>query len=177
MRKNCGRNIINIGLYEQITIHISISLEESFLGCKRFISIKGTSQEFDIPAGIEDKQLLLFKNNDNSVKLLISVIPKKNYNRIGQDLLIDHEIDFFDAILGGYTTINCIGELIKIKIKENTKPNSKVKISNKGFMHYMNNEWRGDIIITYKYNIPDFTTEKEKDLFKLLKDESKGNNN
>jgi curved DNA-binding protein len=70
--------------------------------------------------------------------------------------------------LGGEITVATFNGKVKLHIKPETKNESKVKLTGKGFPVYKKEGEFGDLYITYHIKIPTDLTEQEIKLFKEL---------
>ena len=89
--------------------------------------------------------------------------------RSGSTLYKVVDLDLYTSILGGEITIDTFNDKVKLKIKPETKNETKVKLKGKGFPVYNHKGEFGDLIITYHIKIPTDLNEKEIALFKELK--------
>ena len=77
-------------------------------------------------------------------------------------------LDLYTSILGGEITVDTFNGKVKLKIKPETKNETKVKLKGKGFPVYKNEEKFGNLIITYHIEMPTDLSEEEIALFKEL---------
>ena len=77
-------------------------------------------------------------------------------------------IDVYTAMLGGEVIVQLSnGSKIKLKIKPETQPGTKVRIRGKGYDK--GNGTFGDLIITYNVTLPTNLTERQKSLLREMK--------
>ena len=77
-------------------------------------------------------------------------------------------IDLYTALLGGEVMITLSnGSKVKMKIKPETQPGTKVRLRGKGYDR--GDGTFGDLIITYQVKLPTNLTERQKELLKQMK--------
>ena len=77
-------------------------------------------------------------------------------------------IDFYTAMLGGDLMISTgSGSKIKLKVKPETQPGTKVRL--KGMGHDLGNGSKGDLIITYQVRLPQNLSERQKQLIREMR--------
>ncbi len=78
-------------------------------------------------------------------------------------------IDLYTALLGGEVIIQLSnGSKIKLKVKPETQPGTKVRIRGKGYDR--GDGSFGDLIITYNVTLPTHLTERQKSLLRQMKE-------
>ena len=89
-------------------------------------------------------------------------------NRGVGDMNATVNIDLYTAMLGGEVIVQLSnGSKIKLKIKPETQPGTKVRIRGKGYDK--GNGTFGDLIITYNVTLPTNLTERQKSLLREMK--------
>jgi curved DNA-binding protein len=77
-------------------------------------------------------------------------------------------IDLYTAMLGGEVMITLSnGQKVKMKIKPETQPGTKVRLRGKGYDR--GDGTFGDLIITYQVKLPTNLTERQKELLRQMK--------
>ena len=81
-------------------------------------------------------------------------------------------IDLYTALLGGEVIITLSnGQKVKMKIKPETQPGTKVRLRGKGYDR--GDGTLGDLIITYQVKLPTNLTERQKELLRQMKSETR----
>ena len=76
-------------------------------------------------------------------------------------------IDFYTAMLGGEVMLTLSnGSKVKMKIKPETQPGTKVRLRGKGYDR--GDGTFGDLIITYQVKLPTNLTERQKELLREM---------
>jgi DnaJ-class molecular chaperone len=129
-----------VGPKSQYQAVISISLSEAILGCERFF-INDEDQKFvlTIPAGIKNKQLIMFRglavNSAKDAVLHIKVFIKmtSEYTIVGDRLILKIYVPFWKLFFGGkYIISDPIEEKFSIMIPKKTKNGKMFRFSKNG---------------------------------------------
>ncbi len=142
---------------------IKVSFLEAVEGATRSLVHQGKSYQIKIPAGADNGTRIRYADFD----LSIAVSPDKYFKREGLDVIVDHEISFSLAALGGDTSVKTLDGDLKLKIKAGTQPNSLVRLTGKG-VHAINSNHRGDFYIRFILKVPTKLTRDQKTLLQDL---------
>ncbi|MCB6608163.1 DnaJ C-terminal domain-containing protein [[Clostridium] symbiosum] len=159
-----------------LNAELEISFEKAALGGSQLIHLKdgsGTvkSLEVNIPAGIEPGKIIRLKGKGNpgiqggeagDLLLKVTVKEKPGFSRKGQDVYSTVRIPFVTAVLGGEATIPTIYGNVVCKIKEGTKPGSKIRLKGKGIVAMGNSSAKGDQYVTIEIQAPEKLTQEAK---------------
>lgn len=156
---------------------LQLDLKDIYTSQKQVLTVNGKQIRLTIPAGVENGQVIKIKgkgglginggpNGDLYIKFNIE--NHTQFKREGNNLYINVDLDLYTAILGGEIKIDTFNGQVKLKIKPETKNESKVKLKGKGFPVYKKEGVFGDLIITFHIKIPTRLNEKEIELFKEL---------
>lgn len=159
-----------------LNAELEISFEKAALGGSQLIHLKdgsGTvkSLEVNIPAGIEPGKIIRLKGKGNpgiqggeagDLLLKVTVKEKPGFSRKGQDVYSTVRIPFVTAVLGGEATIPTIYGNVVCKIKEGTKPGSKIRLKGKGIAAMGNPSVKGDQYVTIEIQAPEKLTQEAK---------------
>ncbi|WP_196893626.1 DnaJ C-terminal domain-containing protein [Aureivirga marina] len=144
---------------------------------KQVVEVNGKKIRFTIPAGVEDGQIIKISGHGGpgmnggpkgDLYITFHILSNPNFKRVGSDIYIDKKIDLYTAVLGGETIVSTISGKIKLKVKEGTQNNMKVRVRGKGFPKYKQKGVFGDLFVTFQVEIPTKLTAKEKELFTEL---------
>lgn len=97
---------------------------------------------------------------------------KKSYNCHGKyhdsgEMNANVDIDMYTALLGGEIIIQLSnGSKLKLKIKPETQPGTKVRLRGKGYSR--GDGTSGDLIITYNVKLPVHLSERQKELLREM---------
>jgi curved DNA-binding protein len=162
------------------TATINISLEEAHKGTEREISIDGKKIKVKITSGIEEGKKLRIKNQGaeglhglekGDLYLVIHIEKHPVFERRGNDVYMNLNVDLYTAILGGKKEItNIDGKRIKVTIPKETSNGTVLKIAGMGINFPDQSINRGNLFIKINIDIPTNFTNEELNLFKKLRD-------
>lgn len=156
---------------------LHLNLKEVYTTQQQVLTVNGKKIRLTIPAGVENGQVIKIKgkgglginegpHGDLYIKFIID--NHTQFKREGNNLYQNVDLDIYTSILGGEITVDTFSGKVKLKIKPETKNESKVKLKEKGFPIYKKQGKFGDLIITYHITIPTNLSEREIELFKEL---------
>lgn len=153
-----------------------LDFDESIKGTEKVLSLKRNgkleSNNVKIPAGIETgKKLRLagkgypnpLGGNPGDIILKIKVRNHPVFKRDGQNVLLDREISFTDAILGTTIEAPTLEGNKGVKVPPGSQNNSKLRLKGLGV------PGKGDQIVNLTIKIPQSLTDEQLDLIQRLK--------
>jgi len=167
-----------------LNIQTAITLEEAFHGKDLVASLQlptGRDQTINvkIPAGIQDGTTLRLSGlGDDSIPnaprgdlhLTVTVLPHQNYQRHGDDLHQDLEIDCVDAMLGQTIEIKTIdGKTLEINVAPGIQPGQTLCVSGQGMPKMGDSRFRGHLMLNVRVSIPKTLSDKQKSLLRQFK--------
>lgn len=141
------------------------SFKEACAACRgnKFFQNEEVKFTIKIPAGINDDQSLVVENygepsSDGIYGNLIVFIKFKKediFSKKDLDINLDLYLPYSTFVLGGLITVPTIdNEKIEIDIPSGTQVDTNLKIKNKGYFNLNNKNYRGEMIVKLKVNIP-----------------------
>jgi curved DNA-binding protein len=165
---------------EDILYELAISLEEAAAGGEKRISYPrdGKTEEVSvkIPKGIpEGKKLRLVGKGRPGRKggppgdlyLQISIREHPVFIREEDDLVVEKEISFSEAVLGSSIEVPTLEGTKRIKVPPGTQTHTKMRLKGLGIPH-LHKEGRGDEYVKVIVKIPKRVSEKAKNLIHEL---------
>ena len=136
---------------------LHLNLKDVYTTQQQVLTVNGKKIRLTIPAGVENGQSIKIKgkgaeginggpNGDLYIKFIIDNHTK--FKREGNNLYQNVDLDLYTSILGGDITVGTFEGKVKLKIKPETKNETKVKLKGKGFPVYKKEGTYGDLIIT-----------------------------
>lgn len=165
---------------QDFNAELSLPLRAAAETHKQTLTVNAKKIRITIPAGISDGQTIKIKGQGapgvqggpaGDLYITFRIEPDQQFERKGNDLYAHESVDLYTMILGGEITVKTLHTPVKIKIKEGTKPGSKVRLKNKGFPIYKDAHQHGDLYIILDVEIPKNLSKKERELFEQLKKE------
>lgn len=152
-------------MFQTISMHVPLTLEEAFAGCDKKIQVPGTNQQINIKvaAGTMHGEAMEgdLRGEDGTVRRLHLVFVFADHPRFhihGLDLVTTANVTIFDLLRG--KTINVIdleGKTYEVTLKRNTQPDAVLRLPKKGFK--VQNR-HGDILINLNVTIPKMSEDK-----------------
>ncbi len=162
---------------QDMTAKLRLNLTDVLESQKQTISLGDKKIRITIPAGVEDGQTIKIKgyggdgaNGGPKGDLIITfeVLNNTKFKRLGADIYVTKNIDLYKALLGGEIMVETLNNNVKLHVKPETANDTKVKLKGKGLPKYKKEDEHGDLFITYKIDLPQKLSEKEKELFEEL---------
>jgi molecular chaperone DnaJ len=127
-----------------------------------------------IPAGIDDGQTVSVRGQGNAganggpdgdLLVYIIVRPHARFERDGANVILEQEISYVQAALGGDIEVPTLDGKVKLAIPEGTQTGSVFRMRGKG-IPYLRGSGRGDQFVSVKVAVPRNLTSSQKELLK-----------
>ena len=163
---------------QDLTASLDMTLREAYFGSQRMFKIGDDTIKISIKPGVKDGQTLRVKgkghpgfnggeNGDLLLKIHITQDPV--YQRDGDDLIRNVNVDVYTAILGGKIEIDTMKGNVNVPIKPQTQNNSMLRLKGLGMPHY-GKEGSGSLILKVQLVLPNHFSDKELELIKQAKE-------
>ncbi len=136
-----------------------------------------------VPAGIDNGQTIVMNGQgepgrnggpNGDLYIQITVRPHKLFKRDGTNLYLDLPISFTQAALGADIDVPTLGGgKTTVHIPEGTQNDAEFRLKGQGIQQLRSN-YRGDMILHVRVEIPRKMTEKQKELLRQFEDISSG---
>lgn len=160
-----------------LRVNLAITLEEVQTGCEKTISFRLSNGReklvnCKIPPGIDHGATIrYYKIGDDTIPSVppgdilatIHILQHDTFERIPGtlNLVMNHTIGAFDAILGVKTTITTLDKKdLSVQIPEGIQPNTKIKIPAMGLVDSNGN--KGDLYVDIQISVPQNLSELAK---------------
>ena len=157
---------------------LSVSLEEAHNGTVKEFTLDGKKIRIKITPGTEQGKRLRLKNQGSEgvsggekgdLYITINIQNHSNFERIGNDLYCNLEIDLYTAILGGKKPLrNIDGKTINVTIPPETDGGTTFRIKGMGTHLFNDTSSRGDLFVKINVKLPKHLSSREIELFKEL---------
>lgn len=160
---------------------LHLTLRQAAEEQKQILNLNGKNIRITIPAGVADGQVIKLRGYgepgkgdapDGDLYITFRIKEDPTFKRIGNDLYTTTTIDLYTAVLGGEIILDTLNGKVKVKIKAGTQNNSKIRLKEKGVPIYKQSGKYGDLILSIQIAIPTLLTERQKELFKQIKNAS-----
>jgi len=168
---------------EDALYELPITLEEAAFGGEKRISIpkNGKVEEINvkIPAGIPSGKKLRVTGKGmegrsgglaGDLYLQISIRPHPVFDREGDDITVEKEIGFSEAVLGTTIEVPTLEGTKKVKIPPGTQSHTKMRLKGLGVSHFQGTG-KGDEYVKVIVRIPKRVTDKSRKLIEELSKE------
>jgi len=135
-----------------------------------------TSQiELDIPKGVDTGNRLRIAGagemgapgqQPGDLYVVINVQDHPVYQRDGADLMMDAEMTYPTAALGGEIDVNSLDGVAKVKVPPGTQPDTVFRLKGRGMP--MRGDMRGDLYVRLKLRVPQKLSNEQRNLLKRL---------
>jgi len=163
---------------QDLNAELHLNLRDVYNDFPQVLDINGNKIRITIAAGIENGQTIKIPSKggqgvnggpNGDLYIKIHLDNPTEFHRMGNNLHKNVELDLYTALLGGELVTDTFEGKVKLKIAPETQNGEKVRLKGKGFPVYKKKGGYGDLILTYSIALPKNLTEKEKALFKELK--------
>lgn len=163
---------------EDLRATVTLSLRDAATAHKRTFSIGGEEIRISLPAGIADGQKIRLKGHGapspiggerGDLYITFRIEPDKEFTRKGNDLYTTVATDIYTMLLGGEVILPTLSGSVRLNVKPGTQPDSKLRLRGKGFPVYRQEGKQGDLIVTFKLQLPTLN-EKQKELLRKIKE-------
>ncbi len=159
--------------YEQ---EVEITFHESYHGAHRGVELDGRRLEVDIPRGARTGTRVrvpgVIPTNSPDQKgdlfLLIRVAEDSRYERKGDDLHMEVDIDLYTAVLGGEVQVDTMSGKVVLTVPAGTQPGQMFRLAGKGMPRLKNPQSYGNLLVRAKIKIPRNLTSHQRELFQEL---------
>lgn len=157
---------------------INMTLLEAYQGSQRMIDLGGNTIKITIKPGVRDGQVLRIKGKGNpgrnggdngDLLIKVSITNDHVYQRDGDDLIRNINVDVYTAILGGKITVTTLKGDVNVPIKPQTQNNSTLRLKGMGMPHY-DKEGAGALLLKVQLLLPEHFSQKELELIKEAKE-------
>jgi len=155
--------------YEQA---VKISLSEAYQGTTRILQFNNKKIEVKIPPGSKTGTKVRVSGvgpNRSDIYLVVEVEKHPNFERKGDDLHTEVEVDLYTAILGGQAKVATLKGDVMLSIPAETQAGKTFRLTERGMPHLKNPTQFGDLYAKVKITIPTHLSAEEKKLFEQLK--------
>lgn len=151
-----------------IAANIHINFWESVFGCKKtfeiiFLNSKNHHEKklisVTLPSGVNDNETFMVDVDGLRIQLTINIEPDPKFHKNNLDILVEIDIPFSMAILGGKMTLPHWDGDIQVNIPPGTQNKQSILLANKGIKKDM---FIGDFYIICNITVPKKLTPKQK---------------
>lgn len=155
---------------------VQISFHEAYHGAERTVMIGERRLQVKIPPGADNGTKVRMAGVGQAgpdgargdVHLVVQVTPDPRFERKGNDLHTDFDLDLFTAVLGGEAKVPTPNGQVVLTIPAGTQPGQAFRLSGRGMPHLRNPKTHGDLIAHARVALPRQLTSEQRALFEQL---------
>ncbi len=152
---------------------VRINFQEAYEGTKRILQINDRKIEVKIPAGAKSGTKVRVAGvgpNQSDIYLVVEVDPDSHFERQGDDLNTEFNIDLYTAVLGGEAKVKTPKGEVMLNIPAGTQPGRIFRLAGRGMSNLKQSNKFGDLYARVKVQLPSQLSNKQKALFEQLRD-------
>ncbi|MBQ7654335.1 MAG: molecular chaperone DnaJ [Clostridia bacterium] len=143
---------------------------------------KRVSIDIDVPAGIDDRQIINIRGEGNKgvnggpagdLKVAVFVRPHPFFERDGYDVWCDITVSFAQAVLGDSIQVMTLDGKVKYDLPAGTQPGTVFKLRGRG-IQVLNSRSKGDQLVRINVDVPKNLSAHQRDLIREFQAEFGG---
>ena len=156
---------------------LEVTLEESYQGSRRMITMNGEKISVTIPPGVYNGQVLRVKGKGSSGRkggepgdlyLHVSMLPDPTFEIKDNDLYGEQHVSLYQAVLGGEVSVQAPKGSFTMKIPRETQNGKVLRMKGLGMPVYRKKNEYGDLYLKIIVDIPQNLSAREIELFNQL---------
>jgi curved DNA-binding protein len=156
-----------------------ITLQEAYSGTSRLITVNGQQLRITTKPGVADGQVLRIKGkggpatvggSPGDLYIRVQVQPFPGFDRQGDNLHTQLNLDMYTAILGGEVQVNTLTGKLKLKIPAGTQNGKTLRLRGKGMPVYGKPDQHGDLYVKIEVQLPVHLSAEERGLMERLQE-------
>ncbi len=156
---------------------ITISLREAYEGTTRYITKDGRRIKVNIPAGANNGTKVRLSGEGErgaggtgDLYLIVNVQPDSTFERDGDDLYVEVQVDALTAMLGGTAKVLTMERPVKVKIAPGSQSGLKLRLTGKGMPKLKAKGEYGNLYARVQLTVPENLTDDQRRLVEQLRD-------
>ena len=159
---------------------VEVSLEEAFLGATRLIRISDPGDadgvqdlEVKVPPGVDTGSTIHLSRGDGrrrDVNLEVTVRSHPSFQRSGSHLYTDVQVPLEDLVLGAEVAVKTLKGKVMLTVAPETQNGQTFRLAGQGMPELGNPEDRGDLYATVRAALPRELGDRERELFRELRE-------
>ena len=156
---------------------IELTLDETFHGVTRQVTLDGSKLNLKFKPGTADGQVLRLKGKghpgnggaeNGDLLITVQIASNPRYERKGNDLYFDQPLELYTAILGGKEVVQTIDKAVNMNIPAGTDSHKTLRLKGMGMPLFDKPGERGDAYVRMVISTPKHLSPEEKELFEKL---------
>ena len=146
---------------QDIEHDVTISLREAYEGTVRYVTKGDRRIKVNIPPGAGDGTKVRLANEGEKgpggpgdLYLVVQVEHDPYFERDGDDLQVEVDVDMFTAVLGGEVRVPTMARPVKIKLPPGTQSGQRFRVAGKGMPRLRQPDTFGDLYARILITVP-----------------------
>lgn len=161
---------------------VSITLREAYEGTERRLTKDGRSIKVNIPRGAKNGTKVRLKGEGypgmmgaaaGDLFLIVDVEADPQFEREGDDLIVEVKVDAFTAMLGGEVQVPTMTRPVNLKVPPGTQSGQRLRLSNKGMPIMRKKGQFGDLYVKVLITVPTDLTDDQRRRVEALRNSLK----
>lgn len=159
-----------------ITQEVTITLREAYDGTQLYINKGQRRAKVNIPPGADTGTKVRVAGEGEpgtggpgDLFLVIQVEPDAQFERDGDDLMVNVTVDAFTAMLGGEVRVPTMGRDVKLKIPPGTDSGRRFRLTGKGMPRLRQKDSYGDLYAQIQIHVPHSLNAEQRELVERLR--------
>ncbi len=161
---------------------VEISLEEAYSGATRQVRVEGRPLTVNIPKGVATGSRIRLaggaqgpRGKKQDVYLTVNVRRHPTFTRDGDNLLVDAQVPYYVAALGGEVSVPTMTGRVKMRVPQGVQSGQSLRLTGKG-MPKLKGDGNGDLLAKVVITVPKSPSPRERDLLtQIASEKGKGN--
>ncbi len=162
-----------------VQAELPITLEDAYHGASKTFEFQGQKLRIRIKPGAYDGQKLALRGKGyaspgggakGDLFLILRLQPHPEYERQGDDLILQRTVDLYSAVLGEKITIPTMTGPVNVALQPGTSSGQTLRLRGKGMPLYDDPNRYGDLLVRVQVDLPQNLSEEERRLFEQLRD-------
>lgn len=158
---------------------LEITLQQAYYGTSAMLQVGDDKLRINIKPGVKNGQILRVRGKGGKgtggaesghLYIKIKVSSDKDFERVGNDLHTQADVELYTAVLGGKQAVRTFDGTVNINIPKGTQNGKVLRLKGKGMPVYNKPGHSGDLYVKINVLIPTQLNEDEVELFRKLKD-------
>ncbi len=157
--------------------NVTISLEEALNGTSRVLEKSGRRIRVTIPPGVTTGSKVRVAGQGypragggptGDLYLNVTVSPHAVFEREGDDLRCNVNVDLYTAVLGGQVRVPTLNGDVSLRVPPGTQGGQTFRLRGRGMPNSRDPSRRGNLLATVEVQIPENLSARERELFDEL---------
>ncbi len=163
---------------QDIEAELPVTSLEAYQGSKRTFKLGGKKLRITIKPGAYDGLKLRIPGKGQpgvnggpagDLYIVLKLTPDHRFQRRGDDLIHEANVDLYTAVLGGKITVPTLSGNVQLTVPKGSQPGDTLRLKGKGLPNYKKPSTQGNLLVKLDIAIPKHLNPEELKLFEQLK--------